>query len=64
MKFLNGNGRKFFQMEGNDKVNTLYILAIVISVIIYYGLLMNGWGERIEWLQSLSPGYDTFLPAN
>lgn len=48
-------------MLGNESVNIRYIVLLILCVIVYYGLLLNGWGERIEWLQSLSIGYEPFL---
>lgn len=51
-------------MYGNERVNSIIITGIIFSVIIHYGLLMNGWGNRIEWLQSLSIDYVSFLPEN
>jgi hypothetical protein len=50
-------------MIGNEKVPTAYILCLVLGLVVFYGLLLNGWGDRIEWLQNLSTGYISFLPV-
>ena len=49
-------------MIGTEKVPTAYILCLALGLIMFYGLLLHGWGDRIEWLQSLSTGYISFLP--
>lgn len=30
-----------------------YTVCLVLSVIIFYALLVNGWENRIVWLQNL-----------
>lgn len=48
-------------MWGNDTVETRYIVLMVVLLIGLYIQLCIGWGERIEWLQSLSQSESQFL---
>lgn len=49
-------------MWGNDRVNPWYVVLMVVLLVGLYTQLLIGWGERIEWLQSLSPSEYRFRP--
>lgn len=40
-------------MYGTEKVNIIYKVGLMLAVITFYGLLVNGWTDRIEWLQQI-----------
>ena len=48
-------------MHGNDSVDKRVYIAIILLLVFYYGALMLGTKDRIEWLQSLSPVEYRFL---
>lgn len=41
-------------MWGNDTVHPKYIAMLTVFLIVMYALWLDGWGKRIEWLQSIS----------
>lgn len=49
-------------MLGNDYVSPWYIVLMSVLLLGLYAQLLYGWGERIEWLQSLSPSEYLFRP--
>ena len=49
-------------MYGNEPVDKRAYVAIILLLVFFYGNLLAGWGERIEWLQSLSPSEYLFRP--
>lgn len=48
-------------MHGNDSVDKRAYVVILVMLVFYYGALMIGTKDRIEWLQSLSPSEYRFL---
>ena len=49
-------------MYGTEQVHLIYKVVLVLLLLGFYTQLMYGWGERIEWLQSLSPSEYLFRP--
>ena len=49
-------------MIGNESVDKRVYVAIILLLVFYYGALMLGTKDRIEWLQSLSPTEYVFRP--
>jgi len=49
-------------MLGNEPVGARAYIAIILLLVFYYGNLLAGWEDRIEWLQSLSPSEYLFRP--
>ena len=49
-------------MHGNESVDKKVYIAIILLLAFYYGALMLGTKDRIEWLQSLSPTEYVFRP--
>jgi len=49
-------------MHGNEPVDKRVYVAIILLLVFYYGALMLGTKDRIEWLQSLSPSEYLFRP--
>ena len=49
-------------MLGNESVDKRVYVAIILLLVFYYGALMLGTKDRIEWLQSLSPTEYVFRP--
>lgn len=49
-------------MHGNEPVDKRVYVAIILLLVFYYGALMIGTKDRIEWLQSLSPSEYLFRP--
>lgn len=49
-------------MHGNGPVDKRVYVAIILLLVFYYGALMIGTKDRIEWLQSLSPSEYLFRP--
>ena len=49
-------------MLGNESVDKRVYFVIILLLVLYYGALMIGTKDRIEWLQSLSPSEYLFRP--
>jgi len=49
-------------MHGNESVDKRVYVAIILLLVFYYGALMIGTKDRVEWLQSLSPSEYLFRP--
>ena len=49
-------------MLGNESVDKRVYVAIILLLVFYYGALMIGTKDRIEWLRSLSPTEYVFRP--
>jgi len=49
-------------MIGNESVDKKVYVAIILLLVFYYGALMIGTKDRVEWLQSLSPSEYLFRP--
>ena len=49
-------------MYGNEPVGARAHIAIILLLVFYYGALMIGTKDRVEWLQSLSPSEYLFRP--
>jgi len=49
-------------MIGNESVDKRVYFVIILLLVLYYGALMIGTKDRIEWLQSLSPSEYLFRP--
>jgi len=49
-------------MHGNEPVDKRVYVAIILLLVFYYGALIIGTKDRIEWLQSLSPSEYLFRP--
>ena len=60
--FLTKYLREGKKMYGNEPVDKRVYGVIILLLVLYYGALMIGTKDRIEWLRSLSPTEYVFRP--